>query len=276
MISGTLNMHFGIFPDDWRQIMKKNENPAADCFKKYMLSKGCIASGDFKLNADEQKSIPVQKIYSHMEAIKEFHDMACGYSESSGPKLKSSAGRLIENYKISLKKVRKQILKLQRQKDLNDFEIYFLKNADVMIKRGEKAVSKADNSRYMSLILRSMKNNEICIGNTGFDNLRKEDTLKIVSFDSCSYDMVEIDGISFLRKLKKKRIDGDFKKMITDYCDIERLGSESTDFMTAVLSYPYEFMKMSVRCIENKRDLDVPYRLRKLKKAVKVDEEGGN
>lgn len=253
--------------------MKKNKNAAIDCFKKYMLSEQFIVLSDFKLNAYEQKLISEQKIYNHIKAIKEFHDIARKYSELSGPKLKSSAGKLIENYKINLKKTKKEFSKLQTQKDLNEFETYFLENADTMIKKAEKSIYEADNSKYLLLILRSMKRNEICLGNTSFDNLRKTDVLEIASFDDCRYDMVETDGIYFFKKIRKKIKNSDFEKMITDYCHIEELNSDSIHFMLAALSYPYDFMKISVRYMENKKDWDAESYSAKLKKAVKAGKQ---
>lgn len=137
--------------------MKKNKNAAIDCFKKYMLSQEFIVFSGSKLNTNSNKSLSEEKIGTQMKAIKEFHDAAKKYSELNGPKLKGSAGKLIENYKLSLKKTKREFLKLQGQKDLNEFETYFLENADEMIKKGERSIYEADNSRYLMLILRSMK-----------------------------------------------------------------------------------------------------------------------
>lgn len=99
------------------------------------------------------------------------------------------------------------------------------------------------------------------------------DMLEIASFDSCSYDMVEIDGIYFLRKLRNKIPDDNFEKMAADYCIIEGLGFDSIHFMLATLSYPYDFMRTSVRYMENKKNWSVQSYLKKLKKSVKMEKK---
>ena len=88
-----------------------------------------------------------------------------------------------------------------------------------------------------------MRRGEICIGNTSFQNLRQNNSIEVVSFENCSYNMVEMDCFLLLSKLKRKGVKLDFHKLAKEFCYIEGLDESSSKFLIALISYPHEFMK---------------------------------
>lgn len=251
--------------------MKREVDIALKCFEKYMLSKNVIISDI--VNESNKKNIPIQKIYNQMQAMKEFHNISCRYCEESQKRIKSSTGKLMEEYKVDFKIFKRQLLEIKKKDELNEFEKIVLLNGNDIVERAEESIKKANESNYLSLILRSMKNNEICLGDTGFNNLMKSDKLIVKNVENCSYNMVEIDGIYFLRRFKKRAKKNDMEKFVTEYCKLESLDSYSVDFILSILSYPHEFIKVALRYKANKKDWSLDRYVEKIEKASCIDAE---
>ena len=88
-----------------------------------------------------------------------------------------------------------------------------------------------------------MRRCEICLGNTDFQNLRTNDFINVVDFNNCSYNMVEMDCLPLLSRLKRKGAKLDFCKLAKEFCYIEGLDANSEKFLIALISFPHEFMK---------------------------------
>ena len=94
-----------------------------------------------------------------------------------------------------------------------------------------------------------MKREEICVGK-GITFRRKEaNEILVINIEDCYYDMVEMDGIYYLSKLKRKGYNTNWTQLVKNYCDLEGLDENSEKYMLALISYPYEFMK----CIDRYR-----------------------
>lgn len=259
--------------DELEEIMKREVSTALNCFGKYMLAKGVIIGEFINASNNNRKNISIQKMYNQMEAMKEFHSISCRYCEESQKRIKSSTGKLMEGYKVDLKIFKRQLQEIRQKDELNKFEKLVLLNGNSMIDKAEESIRKANDSNYLSLILRSMRNNEICLRDTSFDNLMNSDKLRIVNIKKCSYDMVETDGIYFLRKFKTKINRTDMQKFVTEYCRLESLDSYSVNFILSILSYPYEFIKIALRYRDSKKDWAINKYVEKLEKASYIDAE---
>jgi len=128
------------------------------------------------------------------------------------------------------------------------------------------------NNGYMELVARSMDNVEICLTNVDFDNLGKSEIIEIVNFDDIAYNMVEMDCYYFLVKLKRKGFKVDFNKCIDEFCQLEGLGDSSKVFTRALLSYPYEFIKIYEKYKKNKKNWNEEEYIRRLLNGIKEDE----
>lgn len=208
-----------------------------------------------------------------LKNISRFHEASLGYFKCGETKLDSRIGREIEKCKVKVKKLKRSINNLKEYYPNNCFEELLLDNGDEYIRRSEECIHAIDNSDYISLVMRSMNRIEVCLGNTSFDNLGYEDGLKIVSLNNCSYNMVEQDAVYFLSKLKRKNADLNWNKLIGDYCKFEGLDENSKILISALLSYPYEFIKCFNRYKKNTKEWTVKQYYKKMQEAMIKDGE---
>jgi len=189
----------------------------------------------------------INNIYAkdHLRLISKFHIEAKEYKFPINKGIKNNLGKTIEEYKVDIKKAGKY---LEKNKELLD------KNAEIFLKRAEDCVKLAEKSHYIDLIKRSMTRSEICIGNNIPLNTSGVNEIFVMNIEDCSYDLIEMDGILYLSKLKRKGIKLNYKKLIKWYCQDEGLGLDSEKFMLALLSYPREFLKCIERYRLNKRE----------------------
>lgn len=224
-------------------------------------------------NKYKKSHIKQQMVHKQLQNISEFHKAASKYSECGATKLQSCIGKDIEGYKVRIKKLKSDMENFEKNNPNNSFEELILDNGHEYIKRAEKCISTVNNSNYFSLVLRSMKKMEICLGDTSFNNLRNEDGLKVIDLKGCCYNMVETDGVYILSKLKRKELVLDWDKLIDYYCGSEELDKNSKRVITALLSYPYEFIKCWNRYRNNLKSWTVKEYCVKMQAAMVKDGE---
>ena len=198
----------------------------------------------------------------HLKLISQFHKEAMGYKCPINKDIKNNLGKTIEEYKVEIKKIQKY---LQKHKELLRSE------TELSLKRAENSINIAENSNYIGLLKRSMARCEICVGGNFPLNTESVNEILVISIEECSYDLVEMDGIYYLSKLKRKDMDLDFEKLVAFYCEEEGLGIDSEKFMLALLSYPREFIKCFERHRLNKRLWTEDQFIKNIEKALKKD-----
>ena len=223
-------------------------------FSDYMVFRGIknVESNEFKY-LDMDLDITEELVIEQLRAIHAFHEKSLGFNGYLRNRLNNNTGKVIEEYKISIKRLAGDIKNIKRDESTDPFEKLIIKYGEEVIKRGEECIRAAYQSDYIGIITRSMRRCEICLGNPGFQNLRKKDFIYVVSFEECNYNMVEIDCFIFLSKLKRKGVKLDFRKLISEFCYIEELGDSSSRFLIALISYPNEFIKYCNRYREAKK-----------------------
>jgi hypothetical protein len=213
-------------------------------FSDYMMFKGIKNVEIIKF---KYKNIDVnileKLILEQFSAIYAFHKKSLGFNGYLRKRLNNNTGKVIEEYKFSIKKLAGAINNIKRDEPKNSFEELIIKYGKEVINRGEECITTIYNSDYIEIITRSMRRTEICLGNTDFQNLRKTNFIEVVSFEDCAYNMVEMDCFFLLSKLKRKGVKLDFKRLVNEFCYIEGLDANSSLFLIALLSYPHEFMK---------------------------------
>lgn len=213
-----------------------------NAFSDYIKSKGIVQveqCKEYKL----KKSITDKDAVEQLYLISEFHKRTMGYDNYLGHRPEDKRGRTVEEYKIYLRRIRRQYDYIKKKNIRNNIENLIVQQGEHYIKRAEKAIDEVYNNGYLKLIKRSMDRCEICLGNTYFNNISKGENIEVVNLKGCAYDLVEIDGLYFLNKLMKKSIKLDYERLIRKFCEFEQLDEESIRFMYALLYYPYEFMK---------------------------------
>lgn len=239
------------------------------CFEQYLGSKGIKVHEEY--GYVRRKDIGPERVLQQIKLLNRFHREALGFNESEEESLGSQIGKIVEKYKVDVKKLKRTIKTIKEEKPKNQLEEILLLNGDIYVERAESALSCTQGERYISLIKRSMARGEICIGNPYFNNLREENHIIITDINKCSYDMVEMDGIALLRKLRANGYICDMKYLVELYCKAEALDSYSIEFITSLMKYPYYFIKWSLRYKEGKRNWPYNDYLNKMIKSQKFD-----
>ncbi|MCB2289231.1 hypothetical protein LGK97_05565 [Clostridium sp. CS001] len=188
-------------------------------------------------------------IINQFDAMRDFHEKAMGFNGYVRNKLNNNTGKVVEEYKVSIRKLSADINIIKSNGAKNSFEELIVKYGDKFINKGEECIREIYKSDYIGIITRSMRRTEICLGDTDFRNLGKDNLTNVVSFGNCSYNMLEMDCFFLLSRLKRKGMKLDFKKLAKEFCYIEGLNENSSEFLIALISYPYEF----VRCCNKYR-----------------------
>lgn len=239
-------------------------------FKSYLQIKGIKLVESFN-NDLNKKSIREDHILEQLYNITLFHKKTLGYKNYFKNEVNNRTGKNVEKNKVALKKVKKFLYGLQHKTDINEFENILLEELPKYIKRGEKSINFVYEDSYLDLILRSMKRREICLSKVYFDNLRKTNDLEIIEFNNCCYDMVEIDAIDFLYKIKKKNLKVDKCKLIKEFCSMENLQDSSYNFILGMISYPYYIIRCCTRYMYKKKNWNEKQYINSFNKAKKMD-----
>lgn len=244
-----------------------------DSFQQYLCTKG-VKKVNFMLKSNETLSrrILEEKVINQINIISEVHKLSCGFNGYLRKRINNHTCKLIEDDKIQLKKFRRSLEKIKDNGPIDRVEEIVLERGDRVLARGEKVIDTIMNNGYMELVARSMDNVEICLTNVDFDNLGKSEIIEIVNFDDIAYNMVEMDCYYFLVKLKRKGFKVDFNKCIDEFCQLEGLGDSSKVFIRALLSYPYEFIKIYEKYKKNKKNWNEEEYIRRLLNGIKEDE----
>lgn len=235
-------------------------------FEQYLKDKNIDVVDKFSYDSI---AINEENLIKQMKIIDEFHKRTIGGQVIFKNRLENNIGKLVEDFKVGLKKLKREEQVLKSKGVENKFEMLLLNNVELYIERGEKSIKTIYENGYLDLIRRSMKNKEICIGTEDFINLTEDNILQIKNLNKCSYDMVEIDCFYLLRKYKKKKYELDYQKLIREFCSIEFLMNDSYSFIAGLLSYPYDFVRICTRY--RKKDLTPEECFEKLVRAMRQD-----
>lgn len=238
-------------------------------FYDYIYKKDIIIINCNSFNVKNKITTEDAKI--QLDILCELHETIGGYEGSAGFTLPNNIGKLVENCKVEIKKNNRFIRYLENQGSNNGFESLLLKIGDKYINRAEKSVECVYKSNYMDIIYRSMKRGEICVVNSSEDNLRKGGKIEIAKGKKFCYEILEIDAVNYLNKLKRKNNDIDIEELIDYFCTIEGLDENSNCFIRAMISYPFEFMKCVNRYKRSKKPWTLEKYEEKLLKSVEKD-----
>lgn len=240
------------------------------CFIKYLESKGIKKIDEFK-DQIQYENLTVGMVKEQILNITEFHSKTLGYMEVMNKRLDNNIGKTVEQYKIYIKRLSKDLDNLSKKTPVNEFEKILLDKGDIYLTRARKVIDTIYINNYIGLIMRSMKRSEMCIGDTSFNNLRREDFIEIRNIEDCCYDMVEMDLVNLLGKIRRKGIELNFCELVKEFCYLESLEKDSELFIISLISYPYEFMKCCNRYREKSKSWTEDEYVLKLKKAMVVD-----
>lgn len=211
-------------------------------------------------------------VFKQFELLSDFHYRTMNFNGILINNLENHTGRIIEEYKIDMKRLKKDIIRLN-DKPENKFEEVLNYYGYHYFNRAQKCINTIYDKNYIDILKRSMLRREVCLRCGEFNNLKRgkdSDAIIISDCNYCEYNFVEIDCYYILKRLRKD-YDFDWSKLIHEFCQYEKLDKNSDIFLHALLSYPYEFMKCCNRYRKNKKNWSYDKYARKLQKAIIQD-----
>lgn len=162
------------------------------------------------------------------------------------PRINSTIGKDVESFKLQVKKVEKLLKRLSLNNNKSDLEYYLLEKGDLAIKRAKKSIDNIDNDNYLSIIRRSMKNYEICLGRVDEGNLKliENDIIKIRTAKYISYNLIEHDLFNYIKRTKRRDSNIEIEKIIDEFIYKSSLSEKSKNYLISLVNYPVETMKL--------------------------------
>ena len=242
------------------------------CFVKYLESRKIFKVKEFD-NTIKHKDISLDNIKEQMFIISEFHRRTLKYSGIMNKRLYNNIGKEVEQYKVYTKKFKKYLDRIGKIQNKTIFQKKLNQIGKKYLIRAKSCMDNLHKNDYTDLIIRSMKREEMCLINTYFSNLRKKRNIEVIDIEGCCYNMVEMDAVYFLNKIKRKGINVDFYEIIMEFCKYEHLKHSSEQFILSMISYPYEFMKCCSKYIYGTKNWTEKEYILQLSKAMDQDGE---
>lgn len=235
---------------------------------EYLSSRSIIISDErFK------ESIEVS-VSEQIQLISDAHKRLLGGREVIIPRIQSVIGREFEGYKVDIKKNKNYLNKLANNNSTSYLEDYIIDEGTDIIKRAEETLSLLDLEIYFSIIKRSMKRYEICLGRVDESNLKKDknEIIYISSNKYIVYDLLESDCYNYIKKIKKRRKNCNINKIINEFVNKSALAEESIKYLRILSIYPNESMKVLNKCRSGRLDITKEVILSKFRIAKECDD----
>ncbi|SHK65090.1 hypothetical protein SAMN02745163_04200 [Clostridium cavendishii DSM 21758] len=158
-------------------------------------------------------------------------------------RLHSEIGKEIEEHKVSNKRLERYLREINKKETKDELEEFIEKTGVEVINRAKKSIDKVYESNYIDLIKRSMASNEICIGKCYDNNIWIDEGYKIKDISKFCFNLLEMDCVYYLGKVKRMGYNFDFKNLINYYLTLEGLNNDSYAFIEALISYPVDYIK---------------------------------
>ena len=211
-----------------------------------------------------------EKILNQVDIIRDFHKKMQNIDGEYLIALQSNIGKRIQKLKVQEKRNYRYFEEVRRNGADDLFDMILVNCCGPMFEKAEKTLAYIDDSNfYMKLIYRSMKNNEVCLGDTSLENLYYDDCLCVNCIKKMSLDMVEWDIINFVSKCRRKNIKYDEHKVIDKFLQEESLYDTSFEFISLLLDYPSDFMKLCERKREKRKQYSIEYYTKRLNNYIK-------
>lgn len=205
----------------------------------------------FKINYNK---LTQKDIINHLNLISDFHNRMFINQGAILLNINSEIGKHYEYYKVSLKKFKRNYFKIKELKEKNIFYETIVKYGEMVIKKGEETISKINYDNYISLIKRSMKKNEICLGSPFLENIYGKEKIYINDIESLSFNLVENDIVVFINKLIKKKVKMNLDCLVENYLKKMNLDNKSKEYIISMVNFPIEPIKIFERKIYNKKE----------------------
>lgn len=215
-------------------------------------------------------------ILRQIDNIVYFHNQIGEYKENLLPRIGGSIGKEINNYNNQIILLDKYLNIIEKKKELNSVDFYFINRGESLINLGRKALEHIYLNNFKGLIERSMRNYEVCLTRVDEGNLKVELDGKIVigTIRYLTYNLKEHDIYSYIKKLKRRGINLEIEQVINYYIELSKLKDDSGEYLKALVSFPNEEFRIIEKYIQGKFSCDDKEILESLYAARKVDDKG--
>ncbi|WP_310940621.1 spore coat protein [Clostridium sp. SHJSY1] len=217
---------------------------------EYLIEKNISVIGEY---FKEEKSTDDIKILSQVLLINKVDIILSNYYGNGTTRINSTVGKKIESIKVEIKKLRRDLRIREKKDNLNVMDKFILENGESILKRGEETINLINEIDYLNIIRRSMKENEICLGRVGEDNLREGETIEIGSLKNISYNLKEEDIYEYLRRVRRRKIQFKEDYYIDEFIKGANLKKYSKDYIKILLQIPYDTLRQWYRYSQGKR-----------------------
>lgn len=193
-----------------------------------------LASNDIEIVDKKDENYnkgSIDKI-GHIDNIVKVQKVILTYNKPYSIGLSSFIWKDIEMFKMWNRRGRKII------KDYNLVEL------EKIVTKAEESINSIYKIPYLNIIHRAMNNNEICVGKTSESNIWRSEKINILDLSKMNFNLIEQDCYKYLLRFKKKNISLDYNKIIDYFIESQSLGKDSKIYISSLLSYPYESMKI--------------------------------
>lgn len=211
------------------------------------------------------------EIKKQLKIISEIHSRLMGKTDIYYLRLHSEIGKNIEDYKVKNKRLERYLDMLINTSDKSDLELFIESTGKEVLKRAERCIEAIYNYGYVDIIRRSMNNNEICIGKCMETNLWYDNGYKIYDISKICFNLVECDCVSYFSRIKKREEQLPWQELIRCFVTFAGLKKNSEEFIKAMLSYPYEYMRTFEKMRGTKNSLNEEELRNKFDLALKRD-----
>ena len=212
------------------------------------------------------RGVTEEDISCQFIVIQSVHKVLAGYYCSGLTRINSSIGK-----KVMQKRLNKDIALRGDIKEINCMDLFILENGEKLLNRVGKAIEDLNQIDYLGIIKRSMKKNEICLGRVDEGNLRIVETIEVGSLKGATYNLVEEDIYNYLKRIKRRNKKGDLDKYIDEYIRLSHLNKHSKDYISILLSIPYDSLKQWYRYKYNKKNLLPEEYLKNIKASMEYE-----
>ncbi|SHK06976.1 hypothetical protein SAMN02745248_01689 [Hathewaya proteolytica DSM 3090] len=211
-----------------------------------------------------------------IHTICQFHKRTMGFRDYLRGRLDNKIGKLYEENKVSLRRLIADIGKLLGKGELNDFEKLLLETAPKFYTIAKESICSIDEEEYVKLIVRSMERQEVCLDKVWFNNIVMEsgEEIYVKDMTSSSYNLVEMDCIELLKRVRKKGKRVDYVKLAEYFCKESDLDVMSRNFILSMVKFPTEYMLCCNRYREKRKNWSCEVYCKRLMEAM--EHEGGS
>lgn len=248
-----------------KEGIKINEAALENFLKRF----GIDILGDY---FEHDKCMDNKEFMQQIKLIVKLHKrlINCDFEYLNG--INSTIGKNIENFKVQIKRLKFNYYKVLDKKIPNKVDKVILSEGKNMLEQGEYALQCLDKIGYEKIIERSMNRQEVCLGRVDEGNLKFYDNnIQIGKVKALSYNLVEDDLYSYIKRIQKKQISIDEDEIIRFFVHESHLSANSIDYLRVLCTYPKEFLKTWDRYIENKRNKTLEEYTKEFNKAIKYE-----